>query len=683
MVMTEDSHELLASISTMQMSTVHQETQKIKQAKPRNPFFPKKKKKQKQKFFAMASSKVACIVLAAGFGTRLTSSIASDPSQCFLHLLETPKPLLPLTGSTIVHRWVEDFSRIASEPVVIVSNAAHFSLYQKTFAHSSHRVNIVNDGATNNENRLGALGDLELAIRSCGECDFYVVVAGDTLLHHADISLLLQRLVESAKRRLSAVETVGYAMKDPRVECSKRGVMLVSADGDVKLFKEKPKQVPGEKEGECVLAGAPLYVLSREGVRQLESLLKERREERAMIAAYDAPGHLLERCVASGNKVGCTQVEGRIDLGSLEDYIQALLELQGEGGKRGEGEVSVGRCWPRIGLLGNPSDGYKGACISSPVELENLTTAASGLEARAFVRRREDGVLEVLPNRLRDRLCYAGGWDDLCAKVNSEGYYGGIRLIYAALIKFREILRTKGIEPPAGGLTIGYDSSIPYSVGLAGSSAIIVACMRALLVYCGLSKASLGTDSQWSVWVLEAEQINLKIAAGLQDRVAQWFSRPMRMDFSGPSPSFWPLEGSVFQKLLQTPLYVVVSLDAEESGVVHASLRQLYDQHQYVRDHMTELAQLPKVLDQDFTRTTLCDAMDRNFELRKAMLGPGIGKVNVDMVELARANGMAAKQCGSGGAIVCVPRESGFSEPNMLAVFSAKGYTVYKAKIIH
>ena len=59
-------------------------------------------------------------------------------------------------------------------------------------------------------------------------------------------------------------------------------------------------------------------------------------------------------------------------------------------------------------------------------------------------------------------------------------------MIKAAIKRFRDYCRGKGIELPKRNFTIEYVTSIPVRVGLAGSSAIITATMRSLLEFYGV-----------------------------------------------------------------------------------------------------------------------------------------------------------------------------------------------------
>lgn len=213
------------------------------------------------------------------------------------------------------------------------------------------------------------------------------------------------------------------------------------------------------------------------------------------------------------------------------------------------------------------------------------------------------------------------------------------------------------------------------------SSAIVTATMRALLRYFGLEASQFGSDTEWAEWIMAAEAEQLKIAAGLQDRVAQWFNRPMAMNFSGPRPVLNPLGGITLDLLVNTPMYVIWSNKAEESGVVHTSLRSLWEKDPQVKECMQMVARLPALFDHhSWTRTQLCDAIDQNFNLRHQMLGVGVGVFNLEMVTMARSLGLAAKQAGSGGAIFCVPRTdlSAGQEEEFRETLKVKGYVLCK-----
>ena len=165
--------------------------------------------------------------------------------------------------------------------------------------------------------------------------------------------------------------------------------------------------------------------------------------------------------------------------------------------------------------MGNPSDGYFGKTIS--FVFDNF---------RAEVVLYETPELEILPSE-KDRSCF-NSIDALVTDVRLHGYYGGIRLLKATVKKFYDYCRENQIELHDKNFTIRYSSDIPHGVGLAGSSAIITACLRALMAFYGVSIPKYVQANL----VLAAESEELHIPAGLQDRVIQVYEGLVYMDFA-------------------------------------------------------------------------------------------------------------------------------------------------------
>src|SRR5690606_18198689 len=133
--------------------------------------------------------------------------------------------------------------------------------------------------------------------------------------------------------------------------------------------------------------------------------------------------------------------------------------------------------------------------------------------------------LDIQPHRL-DKTLF-NSIDELVENVNLSGYYGGIRLLKATIKVFYDYCKECNIQLDDRNFTIRYTSNIPLRLGLAGSSAIITACMKALISFYGVAipKPILAN------LVLSVEDKELGIAAGLQDRVAQAYGQPVYMDF--------------------------------------------------------------------------------------------------------------------------------------------------------
>ena len=128
------------------------------------------------------------------------------------------------------------------------------------------------------------------------------------------------------------------------------------------------------------------------------------------------------------------------------------------------------KSYARAGLLGNPSDGYHGKTIS--IILRNFWANVVLYEW--------DSVDIVLAER--DRARFHSVYD-LAKDVELHGYYGGIRLIKATIKLFVDYCQSQGVKLHDQNFSIRYETNIPQQVGLAGSSAIITATLRALMEF--------------------------------------------------------------------------------------------------------------------------------------------------------------------------------------------------------
>lgn len=295
--------------------------------------------------------------------------------------------------------------------------------------------------------------------------------------------------------------------------------------------------------------------------------------------------------------------------------------------------------YPRAALIGNSSDGYFGKTIA--FVFNNF---------QAKVQLYHTPELEIIPEKMDvDKF---NNIEDLAKRVASNGYYGGLRLIKAAIKVFYYYCKSNSIQIDNRNFTIRYNSTIPLRLGLAGSSAIITACFKALMSFYGIeiSKPVLAN------LVLSVENKELNIAAGLQDRVAQAYETPVFMNFAKEIMDkqgygeYEPLQVNHFPNL-----YIAYRRNLSEgTEVVHNSLRARYNiGEKAVLDAMLEWSQLTeefKVALNNQDLSTMSQLINRNFDLRRSLvhIEPG----NIEMVELARSVGASAKFTGSGGAII-------------------------------
>ena len=294
---------------------------------------------------------------------------------------------------------------------------------------------------------------------------------------------------------------------------------------------------------------------------------------------------------------------------------------------------------PRAGLIGNPSDGYFGKTIS--FVFKNYA---------AEVLLYQTPELEILPNT-RDHSKFES-INKLAEDVRMFGYYGGIRLLKATVKRFHDYCAEHAIELDDRNFTIRYSTDIPSQVGLAGSSAIITACMRALMAFYSVSipKPILAN------LVLSVEKNELSIPAGLQDRVAQVYEGLVYMNFA---KDIMDRQGhGEYEELdirLLPNLYLAFREDlSEDSGVFHNDIRSRFDRGDaQVVDAMKYWASLAEQVRNCLVERRLervPELLNANFDMRRTIYR--ISQGNLLMVDTARSAGASAKFTGSGGAII-------------------------------
>ena len=310
-------------------------------------------------------------------------------------------------------------------------------------------------------------------------------------------------------------------------------------------------------------------------------------------------------------------------------------------------------------------------------------SAPSTSSASAFSFTLSSSAVHIVPSPIADPSAFSGGLADLAATAHRDGYSGGARLIHAACAALYSYVRRcaesaednvsddiivgsarcasgrgvpygprRGLSAPEPqrraaavvlrrmggggdwGFTLAYHTNIPRQVGLAGSSCIVVAVLKALCRHYKIQLTAGGdaaepsasdvdaattvsgeerpsggsvvppppfaiSESVLASIALSAESEGLDIAAGLQDRAAQSIEGLVAMDFAAPhlkatgcgrytafgaigartssssssySPSHLPLPLPPLP-----PLYLAVARDPSDSGRMHQNIKQRYE----------------------------------------------------------------------------------------------------------
>ena len=297
------------------------------------------------------------------------------------------------------------------------------------------------------------------------------------------------------------------------------------------------------------------------------------------------------------------------------------------------------RAYARAGLLGNPSDGYFGKIIA--ITVKNFFASVSLQESEELRIEAHDQEANIY----RDM-------SDLVERIALYGYYGGVRLVQAALKTFFDHCQHQNIRLRDKNFTIRYDSTIPRQIGLGGSSAIITAAMRAMMEFHGVKIPMEVLPSL----ILDAELKELGINAGLMDRVIQVYEGCVYMDLD---KSVIEKKGhGIYERLdpkLLPELYIAYKPElGKVSGLVLDDIRIGYMRgDEVVMETLIRLAQTAEagkqtLLQRDFEK--FHELMDQNFDLRSQIMN--ISESNFEMIQAARKCGASAKFAGSGGSII-------------------------------
>lgn len=303
--------------------------------------------------------------------------------------------------------------------------------------------------------------------------------------------------------------------------------------------------------------------------------------------------------------------------------------------------------YARVGLIGNPSDGYFGKTIAFLVR--NFSATVTLWESPS---------LSIIPHATLDPTVF-DSLEEVAEVATRDGYYGGQRLLFATCKKFSQYCSTHGLWLPSKNFTITYDTNIPRQVGLGGSSAIIAAALKCLMSFYELGDADIPKPIQPGI-VLSVELEELDIPAGLQDRVIQIYGGMVYMDFD---KEFLETHGHGKYESLDVQLLPRMALayvpEPRDSGKTHSDVRFRFDSgDEDVIEAMRTFAEYTDagrdaLEARDHER--LADLMNRNFDLRHRIFGDdAIGSRNLEMIELARSFGIPAKFSGSGGAIITI-----------------------------
>ncbi|MGZ4395992.1 MAG: nucleotidyltransferase family protein [Gaiellaceae bacterium] len=237
------------------------------------------------------------LVLAAGYATRLRP-LTDDVA----------KSLLPVGGRPMLDWILDKLEEVGSlDAIHVVTNSRYSHDFDRWAAGAEKDLQIVvhDDGTTSNEDRLGAIGDIQLTVERAGlGYDDLLVVAGDNLF---DFSLA--DLVAMWQTAGTASAVALYDCGDLEL-ATHYAVVSVDPDGRVRSFVEKPS------DPASTLCATANYVYHRDHIALVGRYLDEG-------GTPDSPGNFLAWLHRREPVYGYTFDGSWLDIGNHDQLLTA------------------------------------------------------------------------------------------------------------------------------------------------------------------------------------------------------------------------------------------------------------------------------------------------------------------------------------------------------------------------
>ena len=248
------------------------------------------------------------LILAAGYATRLyplTQTVA--------------KPLLPVGGKPMIDHILERIRDADPLDIHVVTNSKFAGAFREW---APADVIVHDDETTSEDDRRGAIGDIQFVIERAGIDDDLLVIAGDNLFDYS-----LDDYVRWWRGKGVASAVALYEHPD-RELVKQYGVVAVDEHDRVTSFVEKPV------EPESNLAATACYLYHREHVKLVAAYLADGN-------APDQPGRLVEWLYTRVPVYGYSFSGEWLDIGDKEQLLEADKRLRGRAGLPDRAEYAL------------------------------------------------------------------------------------------------------------------------------------------------------------------------------------------------------------------------------------------------------------------------------------------------------------------------------------------------------
>lgn len=233
-----------------------------------------------------------CLILAAGYATRMYPLTENFP-----------KPLLNVSGKTIIDWLIEDVEKDEDvSKYVVVSNHKFIDRFNEWAEKSTikDKIVVIDDGSTENENRLGAVKDIAFAVNELNINDDLIVLAGDNLL---DFSL--KGFIDYFKNKKATCVMRYFEQNIDKLR--KTGVATIDNDDKIINMEEKPKNPASN------WAVPPFYIYAKVDLIKISEGIEAG-------CPTDAPGNFISWLCGESDIYAYEMPGKRFDIGSIEGY---------------------------------------------------------------------------------------------------------------------------------------------------------------------------------------------------------------------------------------------------------------------------------------------------------------------------------------------------------------------------
>ncbi len=240
------------------------------------------------------------LILAAGYGTRL-----------YPLTLDRPKPLVKIGGKAILERLLRKLEKVSlCNEVYVITNDRFHGMVAKwvTGRDFSVKINVINDLTTSNENRLGAIGDINLVLEKEKPEEDVLIVAGDNLFEFK-----ITDFISFAKEKSKFCVAL-FDVKDRKL-AQRYGIVELDANQKVSDFEEKPRAP------KSTLASTGIYYVPKDKLKLVGEYMRTDKVK-------DAPGNFVKWVSENDGVFGYVFTDGWYDIGDKKSLEKADVEYR-------------------------------------------------------------------------------------------------------------------------------------------------------------------------------------------------------------------------------------------------------------------------------------------------------------------------------------------------------------------